>query len=158
MKFKNQKGISLIALSVAITILVIITGTLVYSSNIGNRVKALNDLYSDIEVLNNKISEYYIKYGDIPKSEIYTNLSFLNKAENNQINPGNGNDFYIINLSSLDGIILNYGRDYENVGIDNLIEDVYIINEQSHTIYYPRGVEVQGIVYYTSPGEWTSVE
>lgn len=172
MNLRSQKGINMITLSIAIVILVIITTMLVYNSKDGVKVSNLNNLYNDIETLNNKISAYYVKHGDIPKLAKYENLSFLSLAETQdnenkigskkQINPNNGNDFYVINLKALEGVSLNYGRDYDNVADSNdpvvAYDDIYIINGVSHTIYYPRGIEVQDIHYYTEPDNWTSVD
>lgn len=162
MNLRNQKGINMITLSVAVLILVIITSILVYSSRDGIKVRNLKDLYNDIELLNNKVATYYAQNGDIPKSAKYEALEFLNLADYNELNPNNGNDFYVIDLKSMEGITLNYGRDYDRVSKDVTVtsgyEDIYIINEQSHTIYYPRGIDVQGVKHFTYIEDWKKVE
>ena len=160
MNLKNQKGINMITLSIAVIILVIITSVLVYNAKDSVKVKTLKNLYNDIEQLNNKVSAYYLEHGDIPKSAKYENL-FLSTAESNQVNPNNGDDFYVINLKALEGVSLNYGRDFNSVSSTDstvvALNDIYIINDVSHQIYYPRGIEVEGKTYYTEPDEWTSV-
>lgn len=160
MNFRKQSGINLITLSIAIVIMVIITSVLVYNTRDGARVRELNEMYNDIELLNYKISEYYLDHNALPYGPKYENLDFLNLADNNQINPNNGEDFYVIDLKLMDGITLNYGEDYDQVriggNIDSLV-DLYIINEESHTIYYPRGVDIQGLKYYTEPDEWDEI-
>lgn len=160
MKLRNQNGINMITLSIAITIMIIITSVLVYNTRDGVKVKDLNDMYNDIELINDKISTYYLEHNDIPKAKKYENLDFLSLADNNQINPNNGEDFYVIDLKSLDGITLNFGKDYDEVivgGNVNSLFDLYIINEDSHTIYYPRGIDIQGMKYYTEPQEWQKI-
>lgn len=161
MNLRNQKGINMITLSVAVLILIVITSILVYSSRDGIRIRNLKDLYNDIESLNDKISSYYVQHGDIPKLAKYENLAFLNVADYNQLNPNNGEDFYVIDLKALEGVTLNYGIDYDRVTKDSVItegfEDLYIINKESHTIYYPKGIEVQGVKYFTYAEEWSKI-
>lgn len=166
MEFRSQKGINIITLSVAIIILVLITSVLVYNTKDGVRIRNLKDLYNDVEALDNKISAYYIQHGDIPKLDKYTNLAFLDNANYEEINPNNGADYYVIDLKELSGVTLNYGKDYDKIvnapegqitDVYNL-KDIYIVNEASHTVYYPRGVDVQGIRYYTYGEEWKKVD
>lgn len=161
MKFRNQKGINLITLSVAITIMVIITGVLVYTTRDGAKAKNLNYLYNDIELLNNKIAMYYLEHNDIPKAGKYNNVDFYVTMDYYQLNPNNGSDYYVIDLKKLDGITLNYGKDYSELEYTedvNTLVDLYIINEQSHTIYYPRGIDIETLKYYTIPQEWDEVK
>ena len=54
----------------------------------------------------------------------------------------------------MDGISLNYGEgfeDYENS------DDIYIINEKSHCIYYVKGIEVDGKLYHSILDDNTDV-
>ena len=66
MKIKSNKGVTLIVLTIMVVVLLIITGMLIYGSKSQIRTKKLNELYDDIEILNNKVSEYYLKNGSIP--------------------------------------------------------------------------------------------
>lgn len=160
MKLRNQNGINMITLSIAITIMIIITSVLVYNTRDGIKVNDLRDLYNDIELLNDKVSAYYLEHNDIPKAKKYENLDFLTLANNKQINPNNGDDYYIIDLKQLEGVTLNFGKEYDDVlaGEDvNSLVDLYIVNEESHTIYYPRGIDIQGLKYYTEPQEWQEI-
>ena len=171
MNLRSQKGINIITLSVAIIILVLITSVLVYNSKDGVKIRNLKDLYNDVELLDNKIAAYYTEHGDIPKLKNssngenikYENLGFLNDANYEEINPNNGDNYYIIDLEAMKGITLNYGKDYAIIKEDSAtnlgeLKDLYIINEVSHTIYYPRGINVQGINYYTYGEEWKKVD
>ncbi len=93
----------------------------------GIDLSKLNNLYKDISILDERISIYYLNNGDIPikgeKIEFY-----------NSINPNDNDQFYELNLEMLENLNLNYGN--RELGDD----DFYIINEQSHTIYYKKGV------------------
>lgn len=156
MNLKNNKGINMITLSIAVIILVIITSVLVYNAKDGTKIKALNNLYNDIEQLNNKVSTYYLAHGDIPKGEEYTETSFIDNLDANQKNPNNAGKYYVINLHALEGVSLNYGKGFSESNAED--NDIYIINEVSHTIYYVRGIEVQGKRYYTEPDNWKEID
>ncbi len=149
----NNKGISLTTLTVAIVLLIIITSILVYNAQTGTKLKKLNEMYNDVELLTDKISIYYSKYAAIPVAIPYENQSKINQIkENLQLSPNDNDKYYIIDLSALENVTLNYGRDYKEVTKDNANtkEDVYIINEQSHHIYYVKGIILDGISYYTN--------
>lgn len=38
------------------------------------------------------------------------------------------------------------------------LKDIYIINEQSHTVYYVSGISLDKNMYYTTTGEYTKVQ
>ena len=142
---KEEKGITMIALTVTIIILLIVTNILVYNAQDSVYIKALTNLYNDIELLREKTSEYYNEYGKIPGEIKYTNINKLSNvlSEKNEI----GYDFYIIDLEAMQGITLNYGKDYNKVKNDrgncNNYTDIYIINENSHNIFYVQGVSIK---------------
>lgn len=134
---KNCKGVTLIALTVAVVILIIISSILIYNAKNGIKIRNIKMMQNDIEKLDDQIDAYYIKYGAIPASQQYTeDLSRFTQANDNDI-------YYIIDLSALEGLTLNYGANEEK-------DDIYIINEQSHHIYYAKGIEIDNVWYYTN--------
>lgn len=155
-KFKLEKGITLITLSVVVIVLLIITGTMIYNvkSNLG--VGRLKNMQSDIENLRDKISVYYAQYGAIPISVEYTNEDRLNEINviSDAVDTGK---FYVIDLSAIENLTLNYGTDYEKIRNNevttteqaNQLEDIYIINETSHNIFYLRGIKFDNEWFYT---------
>lgn len=155
-KLKENKGITLVALILAIVIMLIISSILIYNAGTATKTKALNNMYNDISSLTNKIQIYYSKYGEIPAvKEPYTNvesIKFINQNDNDK--------YYVIDLEALENVKLSYGRDYESYKQDKNqeLKDIYVINEQSHNIYYIKGVQVDEITYYTIPGEYTKVD
>ena len=155
---KESKGITLISLSIAVIIILIITSAIIYSLTANLGIQKLRNLQTDIENLREKVSEYYAQYGDIParKDVEYTNLNNLEIAGiiSDAVDTGK---FYVIELSSLDNLTLNYGQDYEQIksgtatdetGINDL-ENLYIINETSHNIFFVEGIEVDDEWFYT---------
>ena len=164
---KNERGVTILVLTIVVTIILIITGMLVYSANDGIYIKNLTNLQNDISNLRDKISLYYSEYGTIPASTQYTNLGTIESE--NILGANDGDTFFIIELELLDGLTLNYGKDYEkyknNQTIDQSeLKDIYIINEQSHNIFYVQGVGVeengQTTMYYTdyTEGDKEAVE
>ena len=149
LKEKN-KGITLITLVIAVIILIIISSLLVYNAKTGIKLRTLKKMYNDIELLSDKVESHYAKYGALPAEfEYLGNIYFEPEPNDNDM-------YYVIDLNALDGVSLNYGYDFKNITSEDdtlAYNDVYIINEQSHHIYYVRGIEMDGIVYYTNDSD-----
>ncbi len=143
-KIKQEKGVTMVALVITVIILLIITNILIYNAKDSIHIKALTNLYNDIDLLKEKVSEYYNEYGKIPAKIKYTNTNQLSSVLSTKNDTG---DFYVIDLEAMEGITLNYGKDYEKIKNDtensNNYTDVYIINENSHNIFYAQGISVQ---------------
>ena len=158
--WKQNRGVSLVSLAIAIIILIIITNMLVYYAKDNVYVKSLTNMYNDISNLREKISNYYSIYGDIPVKMKYENSKVINNLQTAGIIGANDkiDEFYVIELSALDGLTLNLGEDYKKIKnkevttqdeINNL-RDIYIINKNSHNIFYANGVSGgDGKYYYT---------
>ncbi|MCI9063340.1 MAG: hypothetical protein HFJ17_01885 [Clostridia bacterium] len=176
MHLKDSKGVTLVALAVTVIVLLIITGTIIYNTKSDIKLQKVNKLYQDIENINQKIDDYYLKYGDIPtigdsycdKTELEKLLK--NKAESsnatlvktnnsdNIINPNDGDEYYVIDLEKLDGLTLNYGYEdnYKKIKANSTTvstdktdkTDIYIINKVSHQVYYPEGIIADNYMYY----------
>ena len=146
---KNQKGITLITLMITIVVLLILTFTVSVNISIYIEQRKITNFQSDIETLKEEISQYYARKKDIPIINRFTNTSMLEGIKN--IN--DSDEYYVIDLEQLD-VELNYGKDYYTISQKDISEeitdllDVYIINKQSHTIYYPKGIEYNGKIYY----------
>lgn len=150
---KNQKGVTMISLIVVILLLVVIAAVTVSTSLDRFEINKIQKMYNDIKLLSEKVSNYYLKYNGLPvlrdareeKIEYnYTQITFETNVNDSDV-------YYIIDLEAMDGIAINYGKEgFEN---PNTTDDVYIINEASHSIYYVKGVEVDGETYHTIPGD-----
>ena len=44
-----------------------------------------------------------------------------------------------------------------NKGTNYQLDDCYIVNEQSHTVYYTKGVALDGVTYYTIPSKQSNI-
>ena len=146
-KIKNNKGIALVSLTIAIIILIVLTSMLIYNARNGIKLRTLKMMQNDIDLLSNEINSYYVKYGDIPAEIEY--LGSINFEKQ----PNDDDKYYVIDLSAFENISLNYGLDFNNItsSTDTLdYNDVYIVNKQSMHVYYAKGIEMDGIMYYTN--------
>lgn len=151
---KKESGVSLVSLAVAVIILVIVTNMLIYNAKDGVQIKNLKSMYNDIENLRDKVSEYYIKYGTIPAN---TKLEFTNTSSMEPVisKIADTGKFYIVELSNLENLTLTYGEDYKKINSEstqtdiNNLTDIYIINSVSQNVFYVKGINVDGVMYYT---------
>lgn len=129
-----------IIFTLIILIGIIVFGGIINAINDGINLAKVNAMYEDIETLEDKIALYYLDYGYIPVKE--------KKNFNNSINPNDNDTYYEVDLSKLNSIYLNY----------NQKNDCYIVNEQSHTIYYLNGIDYKNEKIYTKDFNYTLVD
>lgn len=171
MDLKNNKGVTLLVLTITIIVLLIITSITINNSKSQLGMKNVNQLYSDIESISTKVSDYYLKNNSLPIFQNHAYLSdssqlslllIANGGDSNQIiNPNDDGNYYVINLSKLENLTLNYGREYNNWSDSSSFQDyqdLYIINETTHQIYYPKGIKYNGNVYFTRDSMTETVE
>ena len=143
----KQSGLSLISLTITVIVLVVITSTLIFNAKNGIKMRALNLMENDIEMLDDKINAYYVRYGALPIEIKYIGDIFFTPQAND------GPDYYVIDLKALEGMTLNYGLDFNKINTEeDTLEytDAYIINENSQNIYYAKGIQMDGVWYYTT--------
>ena len=152
---KENKGVTISTLVIAILLMTIITSIIIYNTIAGANTRALNNMYNDITILKDRIDVYYSKYGTIPVLEgEYTNIENIQN-----INSNDNDKYYVIDLEALENLTLTHGDGYTRYKQvqSSYITDIYVINEQSHNIYYVRGIVLDGNTYYTLPGDYTKV-
>lgn len=133
---KKQSGITIVALTITVLLFLLILSTITFTSLSSIQIRQLNNMYADIINLQEKIDLYYLKNGFLPidvskKVEYSSDIEWLVDR-----NPNDGNVYYELDSESfkkLDGITLNNSED----------DDKFYINEQSHTIYYSNGIQVE---------------
>lgn len=152
-RFRNQKGITLITLMITIVILLIISNMVIYSVKDNLGMEKLKYMQNDIENLNDKISAFYNQYATLPIKIEYTNITNIHNAGliSDQVDKGK---FYVIDLSALENLTLTYGKDYKKITDDtadvNNLQDIYIINETSHNIFYVKGIKLGDDMFYAN--------
>lgn len=153
-KFINNKGVSLISLVITVVVLVIITNVLLYNLGSDLGVTHLRNMQNDISNLREKILSYYAKKGKIPAKLEYSNTEKINNINSISETADTGK-FYVIDLTALENLTLNYGQDYKKIQNNwtqsqiNELSDLYIINETSNNIFYVDGITLDDQTYYT---------
>lgn len=142
---KKMKKNKIIGFIWCVTCLIIILQIVSYL-RIGKLNLKLNSVYKDIETLEDKINIYYLDNGNLPVKE-NSLIDFYMFSQN----PNDNKNYYQIDLNKLENVKLSYGNELTE-------KDVYIINEQSHTIYYYKGIECQGKTIYTKNLDYEYVD
>lgn len=133
---KNEKGITIIALVLTVILMLIISSVIIYNVRKSTNVQGYNNMCADIQLLEDKIAVYYNKYGDIPKSnQNFNTPSSITTSED-------GGTYYEIDKTALQNLTLKLSK-----GIEDL--DKYIINDKSHKVYYLKGIDFDGDIYYS---------
>ncbi len=127
-----------IIFTVCVLVVLMIFCAIAYYVTNGVQIIKLNNMYKDIRILENKISLYYLDNGTLPIKD--SNVIYFEKKS---INPNDNENYYEIDLEKLENLNITYGK-----GVFGL-NDKYIINEQSHTIYYYLGIEYKDEIMYT---------
>lgn len=140
-----MKKRNIYSLIILISIFLIILVILINSIKSTIELNELSNMFKDIDVLEDKIAMYYLNNGIIPiKSKI--------EDFTNSVNPNDNSNYYEIDLDKLEDIDLYYGKRYKNE------KDIYIINEESHTIYYYDGIEYNGYKFFSKELDYMNVE
>ena len=161
MNVRNNKGITLMVLIIIIIVLMILTSISISNFKSELDIRNVNNLYSDIESISTKVSDYYLANDALPilEENTYLNSSeeleklFSSKGEAEKvINPNDEGPYYVIDLHKLENLTLNYGKEYSNWTNETTsesISDIYIINKVTHQIYYPKGIKLRRKIYFT---------
>ena len=143
---RNNKGITMITLIITIIVISIISGVTIYESVKDIKARKIDLLYADLELLEDKVNTYYLNNGSLPIKEQFNGSENFKTVKNI-----NDNDvYYVIDISLLDGVSLNMKLDFTG-------DDVYIMNEQTHTVYYPKGLTIDNETYYTLPKQYSKI-
>ena len=141
----NKKGATVLSIVFAVVIMLIITSTIVFSATKNLAAQTLDNMYNDIRLLKGKIDTYYMKYSALPLKEKCTTYSGI---PNSVLNPNDAsNEYYFINLNMLGNLSLQSKNAQTN----------FIINTQSHTIYYLSGITIDGKTYYSLPEKYVQI-
>ncbi len=125
-----------IVISIIVIVFIIIISILTYYIKKSNEINNLNNMFKDIDIIEKNIEMYYLDNSSLPiKGE---NINFKEMK-----NPNDNFLYYEIDLNALGNLDLTYGK--ERFGD----KDFYIINQNSHTIYYYKGIKYNKEKYYT---------
>lgn len=136
-----------IVFCICIILLLIVLAEVVVYAKKGTQISELNNMYKDIKALEDKIALYYLDNGELPIKREKT-IDF----KTNAINPNDNSNYYEIDLNKLENMSLFYGNKKKGE------KDIYIINEESHTIYYYEGCEYDGKIKYSRELDYEYIE
>lgn len=147
-KIKGNKGITLVALAVTIVIMLILAGSITTTFTSTMELEKYNKVKEDIILLSEDVKLYYMNNNELP---IYNEKVFditTYGIPQKDINPNDSDTYYAIDISLLaKDISLNNGSG--NISKDFTSTDLYVVNEQSLTVYYLQGAVLNGIKHYT---------
>jgi len=128
---KNNKGLTIISLIITSIVIMIISSAMIFNTKNQIQLKKTQSLCLDIENLNSKIDDYYLKYGELPILCKYTDKTKYQNLKNREdfeiiindkadfqkaevnigVNVKDGDDYAVIDLEKLDSLSLNLGYD-----------------------------------------------
>lgn len=145
----NKKGITLVALTTMIILIIVLTGTITYVSINAIDIKLANDVKADLQQLTDKVEEYYLRTNSLPVIEPGMTISpgipnatdkiAASELPLDKLNQYDEGKYYLINYDLLDGVILNVS------------DRAYVVNEVTHTIYALGGYNGSQGKEYTLP-------
>ncbi|MBE5821066.1 MAG: hypothetical protein E7311_00570 [Clostridiales bacterium] len=136
-----KKGFSLIMLGVTISVMLIIVGTIILSTNkMSDEAKALVIL-DEMKILQAKILEYQLKHEDDANLYPYLGEKII---ETNKITLGN----ITYGIGENTGYYLLEPSNLKEMNISN-INNIYLVNYMSQDIVYKDGISINGTMYYT---------
>lgn len=145
MNVRNNKGITLMTEVITVVVFLLILGTITYSSISSIQVRALNNMYADILMIQEKAANYYLKYGEAP----ITGTNITPTCVSDQLNKNDDpNGYYKVDFNKLLNVSLNNKQTEA---------DYYYINTKTLTVYYSKGVMIDNLntdtktTYYTLP-------
>lgn len=145
---KNQNGITLVSLIITIIVMFIVASITINVSLDRFEINNFNKMKNDLELLVDKVSNYYLKTGSIPVllTSSGDKVQYTYSAIDFDTDSSDNETYYIIDLAAMDGLVLNYGK--EGFEDPNASDDVYIINELTHTIYYVKGMKLDNEIFH----------
>lgn len=153
MDIKNQKGITIMAEVITVVIFILILTTISYSSMSSLQVRALNNMYADIIVIQEKATNYYLKYGEAP---VKTGEEIVELPNDLVKNPNDeGGKYYKVDFDKLLNVFLNNEQSDEHY---------YFMNDKTLTVYYSKGVTIGKLnannkeIHYTLPSNYSNVQ
>lgn len=146
----NKRGISLIILGITIIVMSILASAVMIGVRDFN-VQANDVVFAqELKAILQATNEYYLNNGEYPTSQTYTRQQVIDMAISEDyktelqnemsLNKDISQEYYKVDLN-----LISTGG-----GIFASEEDpVYVINVDATDIYYPKGFEVEGVVYFS---------
>lgn len=156
MNICNNKGITLMVEVITVLILIMIISIISYSSMSSLQVRNLNNMYTDIINIQEKATNYYLKYRKAPVTEEEVPSNVIEEISDEINQNDEGGKYYKVNFSVLNNISLNNKQTSDSY---------YFMNEKTLTVYHSRGIEIDGLnggnttkIYHTLPSNYDGIK
>ena len=171
-KLKKESGITLIVLVIIVIVLSLITIPVVINTTNVIQFNDYSRFKNDIDNLRESISIAFFDRDIKGVGPVYNGTtSFLDNTQKGKAvrNPNDNETYYVINVNKVNfylatnmtGLNLGEGNTSltgeEETYDSTKTDDVYIINAQSRTIYYVKGVSYNGETYYRLSEELSQI-
>ena len=169
-KLKNESGITLIVLVITIVILSLISIPVIINTTNIIQFNEYSKFKEDIDNLRESVSVAFFDKDIKDIGPRYSgSTAFLEGKQNGKDikNPNDNSTYYVINIKKVNSNLatemaeLNNGSGNHNLNGNESTytgsDDVYIINAQSRTIYYVKGVQYNGNTYYRLSEELSQI-
>jgi len=149
----KKSGISMIVLVITIVMIIILMSTVALKMNVATNSEALSVFVNNLSVIEEYIASCNILKEDLPFSG---ELSL--EEVRSRITPEYLNIFNIeLNNNGDDSTLLFKKVDMSEIGIKKKFtgyeedgqNDIYVYSELTSTVYYLKGVEIDGDVYFS---------
>lgn len=154
--YKNENGITLVALALTVLIMAILAGVAIYEGKIGTETAKNSKLMSEVGMVQHAVLEQYTKY-KTTKNEAYLIGSKMNKSDVTKIAAEMG--INLVNIPS------NYNKadyyrlsasDVSKLGFQN-VSDEFIVNYVSgEVINYTKRKDSKGNPIYVKADTFTT--
>lgn len=142
----NKRGVTtaVITLAVVIMFIILTTATVIGSRNVGT--VNYEEYMSQLNRVADSVNSYILKNDELPVKDSYEIVAKAGLTENFIAeltkNGDTNNNLYIIDMNKLDVNNVAKGKGT----IDN--RDVFLIAENTNNIYYYKGHNFRGTMYY----------
>ncbi len=141
---KEKKGISLIVLVITIIVLLILTGLVVVNGKDAYVEAQKTTLKTEIAQIETLTKNYYTRRSgnlDFVTIELTVPSTYLEQFEGESI-VSSKVTMYVIDLNKIDAEEVTYGN------LEDGANDRYLYSSITGKVYYEKGLEIDGKIYY----------
>ncbi len=148
----TKRGVSLVILVITLIVMIILTSVIVMRTDNSIFLAQRNDFITELEVIQDKIKEYYLLVGRLPvvpgvgynKEELLAkNSAYAYELENEIVENGDENNSFLeVQLSILDVSTNERGK-------RQIETDVFIVATNTLNVYYLAGFEIEDKIRFS---------
>ena len=139
-----KRGITITVLTATVVIMFILIGAATTVGISSIKTAAYEEFISKITRVSDSVNEYYLENNELPITSEIVSKEGLEESlrEKIEINGDTSNNLFVIDMRKINVENVNLGKGT----INNL--DVFLVAENTHNVYYLKGVEYKGVVCY----------